>query len=100
MILELQHRLRQALPPGLVADFDTLIRMMQTPRSALWGTGGESSPTLTLGGLRSMEEAPTKAQPVLGTGARHTDLGLLGTGGMGEVPVWKSDRAHGPHEFT
>ena len=29
MIYELQRRVRQALPPAVVADFDTLLRQMQ-----------------------------------------------------------------------
>ena len=43
MIIALQRRLRQALPPGHVADFDTLIRKMETPRSSVCSTGGEGS---------------------------------------------------------
>jgi len=86
MTLDLQHRVRQALPPDVVADFDALLRKMETPRSAVWNKEEEEGAlTLTLRGPGGAEETSTYSQPLLGTGDRYLDLGLLGTGGMGEV---------------
>jgi len=85
MIVQLQRRLRQALPPDLVPDFDALMRKLETPRSAVWTPETEGARTLTMVELEPAEDTPVSQQELLGTRERYVDLGLLGTGGMAEV---------------
>ena len=85
MIYELQRRVRQALPPAAVADFDTLFRQMQSSRHSVLDTPAGGAATLSQDAPGFVREASTDDQVLLGTGERYEDLGLLGTGGMGEV---------------
>ncbi len=71
MLIELQSRFRQSLPPALLDDFDNLLRLTAAPRTSVVGSAPGGSSTASLS--------------VLGTGERYEVLGLLGTGGMGEV---------------
>ena len=102
MLLELQSRFRQSLPPALLDDFDNLLRLTAVQQTSALGraSGGASTVSLSFLGPTHLGVAPTvdldapgRAEDestsddgvLLGTGERYEDLGLLGTGGMGEV---------------
>ena len=71
MLLELQSRFRQSLPPALLDDFDNLMHLTAVQQTSVLD--------------RASGGASTGSSSLLGTGERYEDLGLLGTGGMGEV---------------
>jgi serine/threonine-protein kinase len=85
MIHELQRRVRQALPPAVVADFDTLLRQMEMQRIPVLDTLAGGTTALLLDAPGWSEDDLTDDRFLQGTGERYEDLGLLGAGGMGEV---------------
>ncbi len=92
VLADLQRR--YALPPELVAELDALfngatLRPVGGPRTfAAWGLPGVDdarvAPTESLAVVALEPLHGAGGQPPI-SGQRYEDLGLLGTGGMGEV---------------
>ena len=82
---DLKQRLRQTLPPEMVADFDTLVRQLTDPAQTMQSSLEDGPPDQNMDSLELVEGGRSVGQRWLGTSQRYTDLGLLGEGGMGEV---------------
>ena len=85
MLHNLQDRIRQALPEAVVGDFDSLVHEMANGRPSILSTVVNAPLALSLDEPEPTDEPPTEERLPLGSGDRYEDLGLLGTGGMGEV---------------
>jgi eukaryotic-like serine/threonine-protein kinase len=84
MLDELQRRVRSALPATSVADFDTLVQQMAPQWTSVLSGLPAGTATVSMNAPGRSADEPT-GDDSLGDGSRYTDLGLLGTGGMGEV---------------
>ena len=85
MLHNLQDRIRQALPEAVVGDFDSLVHEMANGRPSILSTVVNAPLALSLDEPEPTDDPPTEERLPLGSGDRYEDLGLLGTGGMGEV---------------